>query len=132
MCLRLPPVAGGLAQLLDGFGLVGAQGVDDGPGDGECHGIAADPAFIRPAPARAYSVIVRSFGGRGRRKARRAKAEAIQGHEERLDCVVASAPRNDGVEFPPAYPRHCERSEAIQKATKEAWIASSQVLLDRN
>src|SRR5947209_1053281 len=28
-----------------------------------------------------------------------------------------------------AYPRHCERSEAIQKTAKKVWIASSQVLL---
>src|SRR5216110_2035287 len=29
-------------------------------------------------------------------------------------------------------PRHCERSAAIQQATKEDWIASSQGLLKRN
>jgi hypothetical protein len=40
-----------------------------------------------------------------------------------LDCFVASAPRNDGERLPPSSPRHCERSEAIQKAAKEDWIA---------
>jgi hypothetical protein len=32
----------------------------------------------------------------------------------RLDCFVASAPRNDGVRFPLTSPRHCEHREAIQ------------------
>ena len=31
--------------------------------------------------------------------------------------------------LPKEYTRHCERSEAIHAATKEEWIASSQVLL---
>jgi hypothetical protein len=29
-------------------------------------------------------------------------------HAGRLDCFVARAPRNDGVMFPLASPRHCE------------------------
>jgi hypothetical protein len=35
-------------------------------------------------------------------------AKQSRGHEERLDCFVARAPRNDGVKFPPSSQRHCE------------------------
>src|SRR5947207_9743414 len=55
--------------------------------------------------------------------------QSASSHEESLDCFVARAPRNDGEGFALSSPRHCERSEAIQEATKQDWIASSQELL---
>src|SRR5947208_11477881 len=47
----------------------------------------------------------------------------------KMDCFVASAPRND--ETLNCFPRHCERSEAIHGSASpdRRWIASSQVLL---
>src|ERR1700704_3907283 len=49
--------------------------------------------------------------------------------QERLDCFVADAPRNDGTGYrrKEFLDRHCERSEAIQ-SRKKGWIASSLTL----
>ena len=43
------------------------------------------------------------------------------------DGVGARAPRNDGGRFPPSFPRHCERSEAIQEPRKYALVSSTRV-----
>src|SRR4051812_4870809 len=44
------------------------------------------------------------------------EARQSRSHKEELDCHGASEPRNDGERFPPASPRHCERSAAIQES----------------
>src|SRR6202035_3918946 len=62
---------------------------------------------------------------RGLSPSLRAKRSNPESNKQELDCFVAKAPRNDVARFPPASPRHCERSEAIQKATSKDWIASS-------
>jgi hypothetical protein len=49
-------------------------------------------------------------------------------YAETLDCFVARAPRNDGAKSPPPFPRHCERSEAIQEPRSKDWIASAFAL----
>jgi hypothetical protein len=64
-----------------------------------------------------------------------------ESNKQELDCFVASAPRNDGFNAAtrPSTSLRANGSrerapddrlrEAIQKATKEDWIASSQALL---
>jgi hypothetical protein len=42
----------------------------------------------------------------------------------RLDCFVATAPRDDGARLSLNSPRHCERSEAIQQPRNARQLVS--------
>jgi hypothetical protein len=58
----------------------------------------------------------------------RAVAWSKKGDYARRDCFVARAPRNDGVRFPLASQRHCERSEVIQGPRKKRPFHAREVI----
>jgi hypothetical protein len=60
--------------------------------------------------------------GSGRAQAKQASSE------EELDCVVARAPRNDGLDVSAVFSTslRAQRSNPVKRLNKEDWIASSQ------